>query len=184
MARDSQDTKRRILQAATEEFAKQGIAGARVDRIAEKAGCNKSMLYAYFGDKDGLFDAVFSMLVEAILNEAPFDATDLAEYAGRLFDQTSRHPEVYRLFIWDQLERGGAGFRMPSLLSHNQHKIATLEKAQAGGDLSKTFSGVEWLALLSSICTMWTASPDLSGVASLDVQRRTVVEAVRILVKG
>ena len=48
MMRDAQDTKRRILAAATEEFTKHGIAGARVDRIAAAANSNKAMLYAYF----------------------------------------------------------------------------------------------------------------------------------------
>src|SRR2546429_117377 len=48
-------TRRRILDAATEEFARFGLGGARVDRIASRAGANKRMLYYYFGDKDRLF---------------------------------------------------------------------------------------------------------------------------------
>ncbi|HEY3483203.1 MAG TPA: TetR family transcriptional regulator, partial [Streptomyces sp.] len=50
--RDAAETKRRLLAAATEEFAERGIAGARVDRIAAAAGCNKAMIYSYFGSKD------------------------------------------------------------------------------------------------------------------------------------
>ncbi|MFD6108194.1 TetR/AcrR family transcriptional regulator, partial [Nocardia salmonicida] len=50
-------TKARILQAATDEFATYGIAGARVDRIAKTAGANKNLIYIYFGGKDQLFDA-------------------------------------------------------------------------------------------------------------------------------
>jgi len=45
----------RILRAATEEFARYGLGGARVDRIAQRAGANKRMLYYYFGDKESLF---------------------------------------------------------------------------------------------------------------------------------
>src|SRR5712691_1278983 len=51
---------RRILAAATEEFTKHGIAGARVDRIAAAANSNKAMLYAYFGNKEQLFEAAFA----------------------------------------------------------------------------------------------------------------------------
>ncbi|BCL80549.1 helix-turn-helix transcriptional regulator [Ktedonobacteria bacterium brp13] len=55
MGRDIQETKKRLLNAATNEFARRGIAGARVDRIADLAGCSKALIYDYFGNKDQLF---------------------------------------------------------------------------------------------------------------------------------
>jgi len=48
----------RILSAATDEFARFGLGGARVDRIAARAGANKRMLYYYYGNKEALFLAV------------------------------------------------------------------------------------------------------------------------------
>jgi AcrR family transcriptional regulator len=51
--RDPERTRAAILAAAIDEFAAHGLGGARVDRIAARAGANKRMLY-YFGDKDGL----------------------------------------------------------------------------------------------------------------------------------
>ena len=48
----------RILEAALQEFAAKGFAGARVDVIARRARINKRMLYHYFGDKEGLFREV------------------------------------------------------------------------------------------------------------------------------
>ena len=56
MARDSEATRRRIFEAAFEEFARHGIAGARIDRIAAAACANKQLIYAYFGSKQALFD--------------------------------------------------------------------------------------------------------------------------------
>jgi len=56
--RDPEGTRRRILAAATEEFAKGGLAGARVDQIAKRAETNERMLYYYYGSKEGLFLAV------------------------------------------------------------------------------------------------------------------------------
>ena len=44
-------TARRILAAAEEHFAAQGMAGARTDEIAAAAHANKAMLYYYFGNK-------------------------------------------------------------------------------------------------------------------------------------
>ena len=51
MAWDTQDTQRRLLEAARIEFARHGHDGATMARIAESAGINKERLYNYFGDK-------------------------------------------------------------------------------------------------------------------------------------
>ena len=56
--RDAEATKARILAAAKREFAKNGLGGARVDDIAEKAHANKRMIYHYFDSKEGLFQTV------------------------------------------------------------------------------------------------------------------------------
>lgn len=58
ITRDPQKSRAKILQAARTEFARSGLGGARVDRIAKMAGINKRMLYYYFGNKDELFCAV------------------------------------------------------------------------------------------------------------------------------
>ena len=56
--RDPERTKRDILIAAREEFVEHGLDGARVDRIAERAGANKRMLYHYVGNKEALYARV------------------------------------------------------------------------------------------------------------------------------
>lgn len=56
--RDAEATKARILDAAKKEFAKNGLGGARVDVIAEKANANKRMIYHYFESKERLFQTV------------------------------------------------------------------------------------------------------------------------------
>ncbi|WP_338029830.1 TetR/AcrR family transcriptional regulator [Gluconacetobacter takamatsuzukensis] len=56
--RDAEATQKRILAAAKREFAMNGLAGARVDVIAEKAEANKRMIYHYFGGKEALFTRV------------------------------------------------------------------------------------------------------------------------------
>lgn len=56
--RDPDATKARILAAATREFAKNGLGGARVDAISARAKSNKRMIYHYFGSKEALFTAV------------------------------------------------------------------------------------------------------------------------------
>ena len=54
-SRDADRSQQAILLAARDEFAQHGLAGARVDRIAERAGLNKRLIYYYFSSKDELF---------------------------------------------------------------------------------------------------------------------------------
>jgi AcrR family transcriptional regulator len=67
--RDSEQTKSRILAAALDEFAVKGLAGARVDEIARVAGANKAMIYYYFENKEGLFNALFQSELQQLKNE-------------------------------------------------------------------------------------------------------------------
>ena len=59
--RDPIATRQRILDAATKEFARLGLGGARVDAIAARAKANKRMIYHYFGNKSRLFLAVLEL---------------------------------------------------------------------------------------------------------------------------
>ena len=88
-----QASRARILEAAFEEFATHGLAGARVDRIAANAGLNKRMIYHYFGSKDGLFEALLGWrLAEVRDHEAVADVRlafwEAAE--GKIVDQGAR----------------------------------------------------------------------------------------------
>lgn len=91
--RDADATRARILAAAKIEFADAGLAGARVDEIAERSGANKRMIYHYFGGKEALFCAV--------LEEAYLDIRN-AEQALNLDDlPPDRAMETLVRFTWD-----------------------------------------------------------------------------------
>lgn len=53
-------TEERVLEAARKVFTTKGMAGARMQDIADEAGINKAMLHYYFRDKDKLFETVFT----------------------------------------------------------------------------------------------------------------------------
>src|ERR1700743_1333613 len=82
-----------ILRAALAEFAQEGLAGARVDAIAEAAGVNKALLYYYFRDKDTLYaetlDGFFAPLHDRIMSvlSAPGPAGErFLQYIKQHFD--------------------------------------------------------------------------------------------------
>jgi len=113
--RDAERTQQAILAAAEAEFAAKGLAGARVDVIAEQAGANKRMLYYYFGSKDDLYLAVLERAYggmrekESELNLAdlaPLDAIrTLVEFK---FDYYTAHQSIISLLAGENLS--GAKF--------------------------------------------------------------------------
>ena len=166
MTRNADETRRRIMAAATGEFARYGIAGARVDRVAEAARSSKERIYAYFGNKDELFDAVFSASVRETLQAVSFDAADLPGYAGRMSDYFADHPEAQRLSTWYRLERPeGAGLR--AVIEANQDRLRALAGEQARGRIAGEFSPVELLSLIQAIAASWgTMNPEFAGEAA------------------
>ena len=64
--RDSERSRAAVLAAAMKEFAESGYGGARIDKVAERAGVNKQLIYYYFGNKDDLYLAVLDSAYSAL----------------------------------------------------------------------------------------------------------------------
>src|ERR1700722_8653247 len=102
--RNAEATPERILEAALAEFSAHGIAGARVDRIAHAARCNKNLIYIYFTDKKTLFATVLDTHLQRVHDDVPFTADDLPGYAAKVFDFATANPDLMRLLAWSALE--------------------------------------------------------------------------------
>jgi AcrR family transcriptional regulator len=185
MVRDAEATRKRLLDAALDEFAAYGIAGARVDRIAGSARSNKAQIYHYFGSKDGLFEAVFDRIVQDTLEDTPIDPSDLPEYAGRLFDRYQAHPEVQRLATWYRLERSDADDPIEAIVASNAAKVKAIAAAQRAGEISDRFPPAVLLGLVLHLSGVWSSvMPEydaLVGSVSVRKRRRVVVDAVAAL---
>ncbi|GEO26901.1 HTH-type transcriptional repressor [Alicyclobacillus acidoterrestris] len=187
--RDPESKKRQLLEAALKEFSEYGLAGSRIDRIAERAGCSAGLVYTYFGSKDGLFDAVLNEIVHQTVTNIPITPEDLPEYAGKLFDAHEQHPDVARVVMWHRLERGGDGQQIPGGGDAARHKIDVIRSAQEAGKLPSHFDAEQLMLLIQSIASLWTSQPpeiaELVAAKSDRARRRaTVVEAVRRLLEG
>ena len=184
LPRDAEATRARLIAAATDEFARHGVAGARVERIAEQARSNKAQIYHYFGSKDGLFGAVLGAYVRRSVESEYFDASDLPGTAAALFDDFERHPELARLVSWYRLEATDAA--MPELEAANRTKIEAIARAQADGVVTDRFPPVILLGLVLMIASSWSDLPAGFEAITLDhtaAERRDyVVEAVARLV--
>jgi AcrR family transcriptional regulator len=179
--RNPEATRRRLLEAGTAEFAACGIAGARVERIADAADCNKQSIYGHFGSKDGLFDAVFDAMVVNVVANVPFDPYDLPGYASKMFDWSRAHPEVLRLATWQQLERGGITEMAGAAAEVNAEKVVKLRDAQKAGAVTHAIPAQHLLILIYRLSTVELdhAQLDVKDVESL---RNAMIEAVRRLV--
>ena len=133
--RDPAATRARILAAATAEFARKGLAGARVDAIANRAKINKRMLYHYFNSKDDLFLAVLEEAYAGIrAAERRLDLEHLDPVAAitRLIEFTwgyyLKHPEFLRLVSTENLHRATHLKRSPRIKELHSPFVALLDR--------------------------------------------------------
>ena len=101
----------KIKEAARKVFLKKGMAGARMQEIADEAGINKALLHYYYRNKEQLFASVFQEIIKeflpaltSILNgELPLEVK-VYQVAEKYIDFLSVHPEL-PLFVLGELQR-------------------------------------------------------------------------------
>lgn len=135
MGYDPEGTRARILRAAVEEFSEHGSAGARVDRIAAKAGANKESIYRYYGSKQELLRRVLDEYLSMRGDEVGPDPEDPVSYPASLVRMHAPNPELVRLVAWEGLEtRGPVDERsVQERQTHYDRKVRMLEQAQRDG---------------------------------------------------
>ncbi|MDO5532575.1 TetR/AcrR family transcriptional regulator [Sutterella sp.] len=184
-AMQSQETRRRIYEAAADEFAAHGIAGARVDRIAAAAKANKSLIYDYFGSKEQLFEKVLGEAIAEFYGTIRLPEVTLAEYAGRLFDFSMDRPRLMRLVKWHGFA-SDEDFPMPEGLSVTE-QIEQIREAQRKGIVTDRFPADFIFTSIVTMATAWTAASSYGRAVSPDAMerreelRQSVVEAVERL---
>lgn len=127
-------TAERILQAAIDEFVEHGLAGARVDRIADRAGANKQLLYRHYGSKEGLFDAAVRAMAGRF-DDIRRTLPDTLE--GRLpyyFERATEDQQWIRLLEWEALQTGnGPTVNEEARRAHMQRAVDGVRADQAAG---------------------------------------------------
>ncbi len=108
----SERSQQQIFTAAENEFAEKGLAGARVDVIAEESGVNKQMIYYYFGSKEDLYLAVLERAYAAMrtsereLNLADSDPVEaIRKLVAFKFDYYEKNRVIIRLLAAENMER-------------------------------------------------------------------------------
>jgi TetR/AcrR family transcriptional regulator len=202
--RDAERTRRAILDAAEIEFADKGLAGARVDVIAEESCANKRMLYYYFGSKEDLYMAVLERAYGAMrerereLNFTDLEPLDairtLVEFK---FDYYVANPRIIPLLAAENMNGGKYLKRSRRLRDMHLSLIDMIRKVLAAGErqgvirpgidpfqLYVSFSALSYF-YFSNAATLSTAfGRDLMSAAERKARRAHAVEVITSYVKA
>jgi TetR/AcrR family transcriptional regulator len=196
--RDPAGTRNKLLTAARREFADRGLAGARVDDIAARAGVNKQLVYHYFGDKDALYLAVLEWVYEEIreqerklnLEGLPPEQA-IRKLVASSFDHLAAHPDF--IVLLNDENRGGAKHvrHLRKLEAMHSPLVSMVSKILNQGVRAGTFRrGINPVHLYISIAGLsyffFSNTPTLSAIFGKDLsspaakraRRRHVVDLV------
>ena len=171
-----------LLDVATEEFARVGYHGARVDEIAARSSTTKRMIYYYFGDKDGLFTAVLERAyASARAGERKLDLSGLDPVGAiaTLIEHTVRwhaeHPEVGRLVSAENALDGIHLRRSAEQASTNLPVVELMDdllaRGRASGTIVRDVSGLD-LHLFITALALFQGTNAATIEATFSVQMR------------
>jgi TetR/AcrR family transcriptional regulator len=162
-ARNPQQSQQRILDAALDEFAAHGFAGARVDVIARRARINKRMLYHYFGDKEGLFREMLRRKIAERQVWSEGLSGDPAESLPFWFEASCKDMQWARLLEWEALQGGDEKVvdeegRRAAFAGAVEH----VRLGQRNGQLTSEFDPSQLLLAMRSLTLFPLAFPQLT----------------------
>ena len=156
-------TREDILQAAISEFVQQGLAGARVDAIAERTATSKRMIYYYFGSKEQLYvECLVKLYGDIRKTEQNLDMEALrAEQAIRrlvefTFDHHDRNVDFVRIVCTENIHYGEYVKQTPAIREMSSLVLQALARTLQRGVEEGVFrAGIEVIdlhMLMSSFC--------------------------------
>jgi AcrR family transcriptional regulator len=195
---DREGTKRNILEIASEEFALNGLSGARIDEIAARTRASKRMIYYYFEDKESLYVAALENAYRMVREgEAKLDTRHLApiEALRRLveftFDHHQGHEEFIRMVMIENIHHGEYLDRSNVIRDLNSRAIDNIAEIYSRGVEEGVFrAGLDPLELhwqISALCFFNVSNratfskifgKDLSATGNIETLRRNVVDMV------
>ena len=160
---DPEGTRQNIIEVASEEFAVNGLSGARIDEIAARTLTSKRMIYYYFGHKEGLYLAALEDAYRRVRQgEAELDVAHLPplEALKRLveftFDHHHRHEDFIRMVMIENIHHGAYLDRSKVIRSLNVSAIGTIEsvynRGVAAGLFRKGLDPIELHWQISALC--------------------------------
>ena len=180
-----------ILVAARSEFAAKGLAGARVNEIAARAGVNKQLLYYYFGSKEDLYRTALEVVyteirsLERELNLGDMQPAEaMAALIGFSFDYLARHPDFIGLLNHENAHGATHVRDSQAIRETNSPLIDLIARTLRRGIAAKVFRrGVDPVELYISVAGMsyfyFSNRLTLSSIFSRDLVDAKAVDSYR-----
>jgi AcrR family transcriptional regulator len=160
---DPEGTRQNIVEIASEEFALNGLSGARIDEIAARTRSSKRMIYYYFGDKEGLYLSALENAYRTVREgESKLDVADLSpldalrQLVEFTFDHHHKHEAFIRMVMIENIHHGEYLEKSKAIRGLNVTAINTIESVYARGVKDKLFrEGLDPLELhwqISALC--------------------------------
>jgi AcrR family transcriptional regulator len=195
---DPERTMANILEVATAEFADKGLAGARIDAIADATRTSKRMIYYYFGSKEGLYVAVLEEAYRRIRHiESELHLEDLPpedalrRLVGFTHDYQLANPDFIRLVMNENMHRGEFLAQSKAIQKLNVTVIDTiagvLARGAAAGVFRKDIDPVDLHMSISALCFFNVANRhtfalifkrDLNAPRAVGSRRDSIIEMV------
>lgn len=163
---DTGSRRQRLLEAALEEFASRGPAGARVESIARSAGVNKQLITYYFGGKEGLYREMLRWCFAQ--PDADFGADpvsgDLGDMLVGFFRRVTDDPRWLRLLQWEAL--GEDPIDDDNRRTHYHGLVAFAEQGKVDGWFPSDFDADLLFLTLQGAAEYPSAYPQLTGLVT------------------
>ena len=161
--REPETSRAEILAVATEEFSQRGLAGARVDAIAERTRTSKRMIYYYFGSKEGLYTAVLEHVysqIRTVESELDLDALTPIEAMRRLveltFDYDESHPHFISLVNVENVNHGQFVAQLTSVRKRYSNILqlmqTVLDRGVASGEFRADVDATDARLVIGALC--------------------------------
>lgn len=169
------EMKKRIVDAAAEEFARAGYEGARIEKVAQAAGCNRSLVYFYFGDKAGLFRAALDDVAQRRTAQMGGQPASLAEGLVYWFRRNLDDPLRIRLVMQEALAPASLDEARPGRRAYLAGQLETVRAFQAAGLLRADLDPRHLLTIFLALTSFPACLPKVAA-NSLDVDDRRSME--------
>jgi AcrR family transcriptional regulator len=165
----AEDSRRRILDAAAEQFALAGFRGARIEAIARAAGCNRALVYFYFKSKAALFEAVLDDVADFRAGQIAAQPATLAEALVYWFQRNMADRRRIRLVMQEALAEADGSPVPARRIAYFRRQLEAVKAFQDRGLLRRDLAPRHLLTLILALTSFPASFPRVAAV-TLDAE--------------
>jgi AcrR family transcriptional regulator len=157
---DPETRRAQLVETARQLLEQRGVGTMSIEDVADAAGVSRSLVYAYFGDRDGLVAEVYLRVLDQLeetlrphgVADLPRDQQTMAEVIEGCMRFAHEHPGAWRLLVTDSVRRH------PTIVEARARRVDALSRLDGACD---PLVGDAILGLLEAGVLHWVERSDL-----------------------